>query len=282
MKKLLWMMLATLPTQAMANNEDPIAYKCYYCTPAEMEDVALAQGVGRHYVYDAQKFSIMGFEVISSDGALTATQFPTESWVRMQIGGMLEYFNNSTGEMKIPVSSHLYAPDTEHARFNRYIWGHHLSELNPRHKAVRETLHRYLTDHNRMRFLDTSISGGRLIRFEYMVDGNSPIIAEVSHIDKNYGTSQFYFDHDSRRWRYVDSTHRVHHSDVAIEESRDDFAPNEGTTRHDYGNGSIEIAQAFLERAQWASIPVHGTLPTTGDAKIRCERKADDIQCYID
>lgn len=52
MKKLFWMMLAALPMQAIANEEDPIAYKCYYCTPAEMKDVALAQGVGRHYVYD--------------------------------------------------------------------------------------------------------------------------------------------------------------------------------------------------------------------------------------
>lgn len=282
MKKLFWMMLAALPMQAMANGDDPIAYKCYYCTPAEMEDVALAQGVGRHYVYDAKKWTIFGYDVLSAGGELTATQFPAESWVQTQFRGMLAKFNNSTGEMVIKVDSYLYAPDTEHGRFNRYIWGHHVSSLNPHHERVRETLQRFLRDHEYMQFLDTSNSGGRLLRFEYMVAGDRPILAEVEYIDPDYGTSSFFFDHDSRQWRYLSSDTRAYYSIVPVQETRDDFAREQGTKLHSYRRGQQELARAFVERARWASIPVHGSVPISGDVSIRCERSGEDIQCYIE
>ena len=282
MKKLFLMMLAALPMQAMANEDDPIAYKCYYCTPAEMEDVALAQGVGRHYVYDAKKWTIFGYDVLSVGGELKATQFPAESWVQTQFQGMLGIFNNSTGEMVIRVDSYLYAPDTEHGRFNRYIWGHHLSSLNPQHERVREILQRFLRDHEHMTFLDTSSSGGRLLRFNYMVPGDRPILAKVDYIGSDYGASDFYFDHASRQWRYLSSHARAYYSTPLIQESRDDFAREQGKTVHRYENGQRTLASAFVERARWASIPVHGQMPTSGNVSIRCERSGEDIQCYIE
>lgn len=281
MKKLFWMMLAALPMQAMANEDDPIAYKCYYCTPAETEDVALAQGVGRHYVYDAEKRTIFGYNVAIVDRSLVATQFPAESWIETQFQGMLSNFSNATGEMVIRVNSYLYAPGTEHGRFNRYIWGHHLSSLNPQHERVREILQRFLRDHDYTQLLDTSSSDGRLLRFAYMVAGDRPILAEVK-FGSSDSASDFYFDHSSRQWRYLSSNALAYYSKLSIQESRDDFAREQGKTVHSYRNGQERLASAFVERAGWASIPVHGQVPFTGNVSIRCERSGEDIQCYIE
>lgn len=134
MKKMLWLLLAAMPMQAVANEEDPIAYKCYYCTPDEMEDVALAQGVGRHYVYDAQKLSIAGYEVTMADGILYADTFKTEDWVRNQFLGMMKLYSGSNGEMWTVIDDiRLLAPGTEHGKAYSYLWGQNLSSLNPTH-----------------------------------------------------------------------------------------------------------------------------------------------------
>jgi hypothetical protein len=111
MKKVLWLLLAAMPMQAVANDEDPIAYKCYYCTPDEMEDVALAQGVGRHYVYDAQKLTIVGYDVDLRDGALKAESFVAEGWLQTQFLGMMSLYDPRDGEMRHFISDvALFAP----------------------------------------------------------------------------------------------------------------------------------------------------------------------------
>ena len=60
-----------------------------------------------------------------------------------------------------------------------------------------------------------------------------------------------------------------------------DFAPTEGVRRFTISDHVKVLGNAFIERAAWASVPVHGELPTWR-ATFRCERKADDIQCYIE
>ena len=123
MKKLLWMMLAALPIQAVANEDDPIAYKCYYCTPAEMEDVALAQGVGRHYVYDAGNLNIMGFNVESAGNSLIATSFTAEDWVERQFKGMMGLYSGYDGSMEAYIENvDLLAPGSDHGRTNQRLW----------------------------------------------------------------------------------------------------------------------------------------------------------------
>jgi hypothetical protein len=280
MKRLLLAILAALPLQAAASEEDPIAYKCYYCTPAEMEVVALAQGVGKHYVYDAVKRTISGFNVTKQGEHLEAASFLPESWLVDQFHQMLNFYNSATGETHAKFSSYLLAPDTEHGRSSRYLWGHHLTALHPRHSDAREWIHRFLMDS--LTFLNGSDSGGKLLRFEHMLDGTRPLLAEVRFISPDYGTADFYFDHDSRRWRYLGAEAWIYYSVRPLQESRDDFAPKDGKWEFRYRRGQQFLAQAFKERAIWAGIPVSGTIPPTTDVTFTCEREAEDIRCSVE
>ncbi|WNH52939.1 hypothetical protein [Stenotrophomonas oahuensis] len=286
MKKLFWMMLAALPMQAMANGDDPIAYKCYYCTPAEMEDVALAQGVGRHYVYDYASRSIMGFEVAQAGGNLVANPFKAESWVDRQFRGMAALYDVTTSSMTIRFDEvKLLAPGTEHGReIGRMLWGHHLSALHPDHAEARETIHRYLTEHPELVFLDTTTSGGRLLKFAHSIENPAPILATM-HMGEEFlwgGRMRvdFYFDHATRHWHFLDAKAG---GSYFVQNSRDDFAPAEGrfTFDHHYNRPELPLA-AFIERAGWASLPVHGEVVPGKTRSVRCERTTDDIQCYLD
>ncbi len=283
MKKLFWMMLAALPMQAIANEEDPIAYKCYYCTPAEMEDVALAQGVGRHYVYDYASRSIMGFEIAQAGNNLIANPFTAESWVQRQFKGMVALYQLIDGSMRAEFNYvAILAPGTEHGRSPRILWGHHLSALHPDHATARETVHRFLESSPELSFLDTSDSDGKLLRLAHTVDMDNTMIAHLSfgaHPGFDDGLlARFLFDHATRRWEYLDAQDRDH----PIQQTRDDFAPAEGITRFNYQRTYSVYTSTFIDRARWASIPVHGEVPSSGLKKVRCERNTDDIQCYIE
>ncbi len=281
MKKLFWMMLAALPLQAMANEDDPIAYKCYYCTPAEMEDVALAQGVGRHYVYDYSDLRIAGFEVSRAGNNLVATSFVAEEWVQQQFIGFMALLDPSSGIKYVQFGDvELLAPGTDHGRVTQLLWGHHLSALHPDHGKARETVHRFLMSRRELQFLDTTLSNGRLLKFEHELASPSPIVASLA-IGK-YGVwgytfnSKFQFDRESRRWHHAASS-----ASGPIQQTRMDFAPTDGIHRFVISDHVNILGNAFIERAKWASIPVHGELPRWR-AEFRCERKADDIQCYIE
>lgn len=281
MKKMLWLLLAAMPMQAVANDEDPIAYKCYYCTPDEMEEVALAQGVGRHYVYDAQNLSIFGYNVVRTGQLLVAESFAAEDWVESQFLGMMALYSGYSGDMKASIQDvRLLAPGTEHGRRHSYLWGHHLSSLNPHHATAREYVHRFLATLPRLQFLNTSTSSGKLLRFEYMLDDARPILAELSFFSRDDGRANFNFDHDARRWVYQNAESYSFQGN--IQEKRDDFAPIEGEKWFHFSRSQRELAEAFIERALWAHIPVHGTLPDTGDLRFVCRRAGDDIQCYVD
>lgn len=282
MKKLFWMMLAALPLQAMASADDPIAYKCYYCTPAEMEDVALAQGVGRHYVYDYSDLKIIGYDVEHWGSGLLARPFVAEKWVQEQFVGFLNLYDPATGASQITLENvSLLAPGTEHGRSSRLLWGHHLSALNPVHDSARETVHRYLMAHEQLRFLDTASSGGKLLRFAHTIGNPAPITATMSLPRRQWGTSlswAFSFDHDARRWRFVwafDGTHSIQHA-------RHQFAPPYSSGHYRYSQWDRDLAEAFVERAQWASIPVGGQIPYGRDTMISCRGSAEDVSCALE
>lgn len=285
MKKLFWMMLAALPMQAMASEDDPIAYKCYYCTPAEMEDVALAQGVGRHYVYDYSDLNIVGYEVAQGAGNLIASPFVAEDWVKTQFKGMAGLYDVMTSKMSIRFDDvKLLAPGTEHGReLGSMLWGHHLSALHPRQKEARETIRRYLDSHPRLGFLDTTASNGRLLKFAHTIEAPDPITATMYMGEEMYWgillSVDFYFDHASRRWEFMDARPG---GDYSVQNHREDFAPDEGSVTFEHSSRRPELPVAgFLERAAWASIPIHGTVVPGKTKAIRCERKAQDIQCFI-
>ncbi|HDS0924822.1 TPA: hypothetical protein QDZ10_003316 [Stenotrophomonas maltophilia] len=284
MKKMLWLLLAAMPMQAVASEEDPIAYKCYYCTPDEMEEVALAQGVGRHYVYDAEKLTIVGFDVFLRDEVLKAESFVAESWVQNQFLGMMSLYDPHSGEMRLYIRDvGLLAPNTEHGRRSRYIWGQDITALNPHHAQARESVRRYLTEHTELSFLDTSNSSGKLLKFHYAMNGDRPIVVAMTfkgNSDINSHT-YYYFNHDGRRWTYLYSNLPQGYSHERIQEDRLDFAPSEGDTIFDYRTGNGFWAEAFIERATWANIPVHGQLPVRESVRFTCKRATDDIQCYI-
>ncbi|MGH8036327.1 MAG: hypothetical protein ACREPD_01170 [Stenotrophomonas sp.] len=283
MKKLLWMLLAALPVQALAHEEDPIAYKCYYCTPGEMEGVALAKGIGQHYVYDAKKLTIVGYNVSAQDGVLRAESFAPESWVQAQFLGFMDLYFPDNGLMIALIGTvRLFAPGTEHGRNSRYLWGQDLTALNPHHLSARELVRRYLNEHEMLKFLDTSASGGKLLKLEYMLDENYPIFAAMHFSGRTESSTTYYFDRDARLWRYLNSHLPQSSSSKLIQERREDFAPIEGRTTVEYSRGQGSWAEAFKERATWAGIPVHGELPEYGATRFNCERAADDIQCYIE
>lgn len=279
MKKLLWMLLAALPMQAMANEEDPIAYKCYYCTPDEMEDVALAQGVGRHYVYDAENLIIVGFDVAAPSGNLIASPFEAEDWVKTQFKGMMGIYNPSDGSMKAWITKvALLAPDSDHGRKNQRLWGHHLTALNPVHDRAREVVRRFLKASPELAFLDTTTSEGKLLRFKYMMDDESrPIIVTLHFDTTDPGFARFFFDHSTREWHFLDAKDRY-----PIQQDWSDFGPQQGNNYFNYASLRDELSEAFVKRAMWASVPVHGSIPEHKDVQFRCERKVDDIQCHIE
>lgn len=282
MKKMLWLLLAAIPMQAVAGEDDPIAYKCYYCTPDEMEGVALAQGVGRHYVYDAERLTIVGFDVFLMDEALKAESFVAESWVQNQFLGMMSLYDPLNGELEAMISDvALLAPNTEHGRSSRYIWPQDLTALNPHHKDARERVRRYLADYKELAFLDTSMSGGRLLKFQYTQEGDRPIAAWMSFRHRNVGHAIYHFDHDTRSWNYHKSYLRENGSFKPVQESREDFAPTQGRTTFQYRSSESELSRAFMDRAGWADVPVHGQLPSYGDVRFNCERAINDIHCMI-
>ena len=282
MKQLLWMALAALPMQAMANDEDPVAYKCYYCTPAEMEDAALRLGVGRQYIYDYSDRTIAGFEVAQVGGNLIAAPFPVEDWLERQYQGFMALLDPPTGSMYALFQDvELLAPGTDHGRTTQLLWGHHLSALHPEHGVARETVHRYLMTTPELNFLDTSVSQGRLLKFESELEKPLSLYAGLQFgrsIVWGYSfQSTFKFDRRSRRWNHVSSS-----GNEPVQQSWEDFAPTEGTHRYRFYDRVEVSAPAFIERANWASIPVPGELPAFGDVKFRCVRALDDIQCEIE
>jgi len=282
MKKMLWLLLAAMPIQAVANEEDPIAYKCYYCTPDEMEEVALAQGVGRHYVYDAERLNIVGYTVSVQDGHLMAHAFAAESWVKSQFLGMMALYDPSSGEMFTGILDvALLAPGSEHGRNSRYLWAQDLTSLNPRHHEARKTIRRFLGDQQNLNFLDTSVSGGKLLRFQYMLERKHTITAILFFSGRN-SSATYEFDHGSRQWRHAAGYAPQQGGERRVQENREDFAPIEGTNSFAFHSDQKPYAEAFIERAAWAGIPVHGQLPTYGRMSFTCKRAANDIQCYID
>jgi hypothetical protein len=278
MKKLVWALLAALPLQAAANEEDPIAYKCYYCTESEMEDVALAQGVGRHYVYDANDLRIVGFDVESNGGSVVARPFAAESWVSAQLKGMMALYSHHDGLMNATISDViLYAPGSDHGRQSQRMWGHHLSSLHPEHVRAREVVRRFLRTVPSLQFLNIPEAQGKLLRMEHMLGGTRPMMSTLAFYGSKHGRARFIFDHESRDWILLDAEDRLN----PIQQARDDFAPLEGphNFRHEWLYS--EVTDAFMERARWASVPVHGDASQLVNGNIRCERKGDDIQCYL-
>ncbi|MFL9583958.1 hypothetical protein [Stenotrophomonas sp. AB1(2024)] len=280
MRRLLWLLLAALPMTATAQADDPIAYKCYYCTPAEMEDVALLQGVGQHYVYDVSGLHIVGFNVALQGGILVADPFPAEEWVKKQFIGFVQLYGHHLGGRSLePLGSfeevYLYAPGSDHARVSQYLSSEHFSALHPDHRAARQTVARFLASHPVLGFLDTEASGGRLLRLELNKDGDRPPIATTGFSGRHF--ARFFYDYSARRWEYL----AAHDGLYGVQEKADDFVVDGQPTTFNYRWLDSGERDAFMKRAARAGVSMIGTPVLYKDAMFLCERAEEGVRCTV-
>jgi len=284
MKNLAWLLLAALPLQGMAQErmEDPIARPCYYCTNDEMSERARSLGVGEHYVYNsASQTNIQGFNVTNVGGELVATHFVPPAWIRTQYNAMMKLYQQSSGRfvdqwgtvnLQPPGSPHVFM---EQIQSDTVLWGHHVTDLNPRHLEARETVRRMLTRASRFDFLKADTEHGRILRFESQLQGGSPLISRLN-IFLFLGWIESFFDYDTRQWVYLQSSDGRN----LIQESADDFVRPDGSPRR--LTNDREFDPYFRQRAAWAGVDVVGTLPDRyRDATYLCSRTAGKIQCLL-
>lgn len=281
MKRLSWLLLAALPYQAMASVEDPVAQPCYMCTNAEMYAKARSLGVGSHYVYQgSSETNIQGFHVTNEGGELVATHFVPEPWIRTQYNALMKLYDYTRGEfvdewgtvgLQPPGSPHVMM---EKPQSDSILWGHHVSDLNPRRMEARETVRRMLTRSIRFDYLRADTEHGRILRFESQLHGAAPLIAKLKILTSELGYVEFYFDYETRQWEYLNSRDW----NWVIQEKADDFLYPDGSPRRLVYQRSL--APYFVQRAGWAGVQVIGT-PPFGSSSVAylCARIAGKIEC---
>ena len=281
MRKLSWLLLAALPYQAMASVEDPVAQPCYMCTDAEMYAKARSLGVGSHYVYQGgSQTNIQGFHVTNEGGELVATHFVPAPWIRTQYNALMKLYDYTRGEfvdewgtvgLQPPGSPHVMM---EKPQSDSILWGHHVSDLNPRRMEARETVRRMLTRSIRFDYLRADTEHGRILRFESQLHGAAPLIAKLKILTSELGYVEFYFDYETRQWEYLNSRDW----NWVIQEKADDFLYPDGSPRRLVYQRSL--APYFVQRAGWAGVQVIGT-PPFGSSSVAylCARNAGKIEC---
>jgi hypothetical protein len=283
MKKIGWLLLAALPLQGMAEERmgDPVAQPCYMCTDAEMYEKARSLGLGSHYVYQGgSETNIQGFHVTTVDGQLVATHFVPAPWIRTQYNALMKIYNIIRGEfvdewgtvaLQPPGSPHVMM---EQPQSDSILWGHHVSDLNPRRMEARETVRRMLTRSSRFSYLNADTEHGRILRFESQLHGAAPLISRLKMLAGSLGYVEFFFDYETRQWEYLHSADW----NWRVQEKADDFLYSDGSPRRLAYDRTL--APYFVQRAGWAGVEVIGT-PAFGTAKVEylCARIAGTIQC---
>lgn len=276
MKKMLWLLLAAVPFQASASAEDPIAWKCYMCTPAEREAVALGKGVGEHFVYNAAATrTLYGYRVTLQQGTLAAEEFAPPAWIARQYEEMMKLYKADDAEFRDEWGTiGIEPPVPGEAR----LWGHHTSGLHPQSAEARERAMRVIRNAVRFNFLRYDGAHGRVLRFEPQLHGQAPLISRLNITTSQHGHIEHVFDHDTKQWVYLEARdlHNV------MQDSAEDFlAPDGGPRRFYYSYGYPELQRAFIQRAEWAGVKVFGELPSRQNVYFNCSRRGDEIHCQI-
>jgi len=263
--------------------DDPVAYTCYYCTAAEMEHVALQQGVGEHYVYDAAHVHITGFTVTAQGNQLRAVSFTPAAWISTQFKAMLAAYDNVRDEtIHLLSDTILHAPGSSHGRSMTVLWAHHLSGLNPERETGREIIRRHLSDHPVLAYLSADVQEGRVLRFWFERDDAKPLLANLHFTDRagyprSLGYATFYFDRGTRRWEYLASDAV---SFGPVPDSADDVVGPSGFKSYRFGSYSPEHElPAFMQWLDWAGIPVTGEVKPNSSVTFNCERTDGQIAC---
>jgi len=281
MRKFGWLLLAALPFQGAAEErqDDPIARPCYMCNASEMYERAESLGVGEHYVYNGASWTnIQGFNVSEVGGKLVATHFAPPAWIRKQYNEMMKIYNSTRGEFVDQWGTiDLQPPGSPHTRSNTVMWGHHVTDLNPRHLEARETVRRLLTRSTRFAYLNADTEHGRILRFESQLNGGTPLISRLNILHSYLGFIEFFFNYDPRRWEYLESGDRS----ARMQEKPEDFLAPDGGPRNFSYRDYYELQPYFLERAKWAGVEVIGQLPVRQNVVFACSRRDEKIQCQI-
>lgn len=267
---------------------DPIAYSCYFCTDDEMEQVAIDQGVGEHYVYDANRDmpyfdrgeGIFGYTVSLQGGVMRAERFEPERWLVTQyLRIIVASLRRPGGPAHSIRKVNLLAPDSNHGRsgVSEYLWGHHTSVLNPLHVRARETLRRWMEENVDLAYMRADVEHGRVLQFSFQAGGMNPTTLSLS-IDGNAGggSISYYMDRATRRWVYLGA--EAWH---AIEESAEDFSGPTGQRQFTFRSEDRLHAAAFLQRAQWAGVPVQGAISMGQANHVDCTNASGSPVCTI-
>jgi len=285
MKKVLWLLLAALPYPAVASVEDPLARPCYMCTASEMYERAESFGVGKHYIYNGASWTnIQGFDVTEVNGQRVATHFVPEPWIRTQYNQMMRVYDQTRDEFVDPWGTvSLQPPGVPHVllegpQSNTVLWGHHVAGVNPRNVEAREIARRMITRAIRFDYLHADKEHGRVLRIESPWGGVTPLISRLNILHTYLGFIEFYFDHETRRWEYLESGDRY----ARMQETPEDFlhaggAPRDFLYRKEYR----ELRPYFMDRAKWAGVEIIGELPGYVDMVFSCSRVQGKTQCRI-
>jgi hypothetical protein len=282
MRKFLWLAMAAVPFHAVAEVNDPVARPCYYCTPDEMSERARSFGPGEHYVYSAAgSTNIQGYRVTEAHGQRVAEHFVPAAWIRTQYTEMMRLYNQSRGEFVDEWNSlSLQPPGSPHVLSvtDFVMWGHHVAGVHPQHKEAREIFSRLLNNTSRFSYLKADKEHGRVLRFEAQQDGRTPLIIRLKSGYAALGFVEYFFDHDSKRWEYLES------GDVynRMQERPEDFLSADGGPRSfRYPYTYYEVQPYFIKRAEFAGVNVIGQLPVRSDVMFNCSRVGEQIQCRI-
>lgn len=280
MKHLLWLSLglAAEPAQAQERLDDPIAWSCFYCTEEERQAMAIRKGEGGHFIYTGFNYGLLyGYLVESNGTELVAHRRVPAAYIREQFDDTILLFNRITGEFVYNWSSlSLIPPDWPGTGTDATMWGHHVSSLHPMHLQARAVAQRVLNsstifDHFR------ADPYGRVLLFDFQLDGSTPFIARLGGGTTGLGSMDFYFDHETRNWEYLQS--RDYHN--PIQESPEDFLAADGGPRsfsyRTYYNGQPH----FMQRAKWAGVKMHGEPIPNRPMRFDCSRMDGDIHCFV-
>lgn len=280
MKHLLLLALgwAAVPAQARDNPDDPIAWSCFYCTEEERQAFALRKGEGGHLVYTGFNYNLLyAYQVERLGNELVVQKRYPAYWLTEQFNELILKFNKITGEFVYNWSSlSMIPPDWPATGTDATMWGHHVSSLHPMHLEARATAQRVL---NNTAIFSHFRAGpdGRVIVFDFQLNGSTPFIARLGTGRTGYGSMDFYFDHKTRNWEYLES--KDYHN--PIQESAEDFLAADGGPRSFNYRTYYDGQPHFMQRAKWAGVQVHGELNGRRPMRFDCSRMDGNIQCFI-
>jgi len=274
----LGLLAVSSPAIAASAPPDPIAYPCYYCSYPEMEAVALSKGAGEHYVYDQSANAIHGFAVTQQGNHPGVAGFVPPRWVTTQFSAMLKVYHAPSGAfVHVMRDVNLPAPGRPHTRSNAYLWGHHTTALNVLHGQARELARRHITRALLLPYLTADVEHGRLLRFQTSAGEFIPIIASLRPSNIYLGQVDYVYERGSGSWHYLQA------SDIRneIPESAEDFTGPTGRRAFTYAYTHTELAEHFIERAEWAGVKIVGDLMPGREVAFICTRNDDDRSCAL-